>query len=92
MGACISPVHDPWQVPTLPASTSCARQDVAAEAVALEERLLQARSRELMVGREAGIDKAEARRAAAHASAAASERASLQDTIDMLQVTRTEPR
>jgi hypothetical protein len=61
------------------------RQAVAAEAVALEERLLQARSAQLLAGREAGAGREEARRAAAQAAAVAADRASLQDTIDMLQ-------
>jgi len=82
---------NPMQIPSR-ARGARARQAVAAEAVALEERLLQARSAQLLAGREAGAGREEARRAAAQASAVAADRASLQDTIDMLQARRRAPR
>lgn len=79
-------VSHPASMPRQGVTWSTRKQAVAAEAVALEERLLQARSAQLMAGREAGAGREQARRASAQAASAAAERASLQDTIDMLQV------
>ncbi len=66
---------------------SCAAaQRLAGEVVELEERLLQARSRELRAGAEAGREREAAAKARAVAASAEAERAGLKDALRALQV------